>query len=105
MELTMWECALDWRPSIWIVDLCGLVDLCVLDCHHVGHTVGVCLRLAAQYVDCEQESANGWCWRCSMPRTQLAPSGFVTLFVRWRGFISLSGFSFAEGRLNHTSSS
>ena len=59
----MWVCALDWRLSMWIVDLCAL------DCHHVGHTVGVCLGLAAQYVDCGQESANGWSWRCSMPRT------------------------------------
>lgn len=55
--------------------------------------------LAAEYVDTSRPMA---AWRCAMPSTHTASSLFV--------FSSLdppplSGFSFAEGRLNHTSSS
>ena len=60
---------------------------------------GALSGLAAEYVDTSRPMA---AWRCAMPSTHTASSLFV--------FSSLdppplSGFSFAEGGLNHTSSS
>ena len=69
---TLWECALDWRPSMWIVNRSRPM---------AGAGGALCLAL------------------------NLHHQALFALFVGCRGFISLSGFSFAEGRLNHTSSS